>query len=302
MVVDVILEASTAFAAYYLVAVGHGLFEKSGVLNLAIDGVFVLGVAVAYAGGVYGNSPWTAMLLAVLVALIFGLMIAYITTKFPISHGAVGLSTMFLGYGIASMVGIAARHTYNALKAKGVEIEFSLPPDPLVRVALYVIPIAIGVLIHFMLKYTKLGAAIRAAGEDPHAAAALGVDVLKVRLIAGAIGYVLIGLGAAMYVVAWLPLWSEGHGLGHGWIAFAISLAAGRHPIAIIGTSAVFAGLVKYQFVLQAVFRLSPEIAKMIPFVAAIAAMVIFMVTPLHRRLAPPKALGKIYFKEERTV
>lgn len=300
-VISYILTVAPAFMAYYLTSLGQGFFEKSGVLNLAIDGVFVLGIAVGYAAGVYSGNPWVGLLAAMAAAVLFGMMLAYVTTKFPISHGAAGLSIMFLGYGLAGLIGVTARSTYNRLVASGIYPQYTLPTSPTARILMFVIPVLVGILFYLIETRTKLGAAIRAVGENPHAATALGVDVIKIRLIAALIGYSLIGAGS-MGFLTWIATWSEGAGVNHGWIAYAISLAAGRHPILTIGTAGAFAALATYMFALQAAYNLSPEIAKMIPFIVAIGAMVAFMATPLRKKLAPPLSLGKRFFKEERTV
>ena len=292
---------SSVFLAYYLAALGHAIVEKSGVLNLAIDGIFVLSIAIAYAEAVYTrNNLVASILLAVIVAALFGMLLAFLVTKFPISHGAAGLSMMFLGYGLASLVGLPARSLQGSIK--GLEIGYTIDIHNPVWVAVYIVIILIGLGALFLINKTKIGAAIRAAGEDPAAAEALGVNVLMVRLFAGALGFALIGLGGAIFELAYVQVWSEGTGMGHGWLAFAISLSAGRHPLLLILSSSVFAGLVKYMTTIQAMYNIPTDLAKMLPFVAAILAMVIFMATPLRRRLAPPKSLGKIYFREERTV
>lgn len=305
---DIILIVAPAFIAYTLAALGHGFYEKSGVLNLAIDGVFVLGIAVAYAVGVYtipvnaALAPWAGLAAAIAIAILFGLLLTYITTKFPISHGAAGLSIMFLGYGLAPLIGIPARFYYDSLiKSEETTASYTFATSTEVEVLMYIIPIVVAVTLYYILEKTKLGASIKAVGENPHAAAALGVDVMKTRIIATIIGYGLIGAASAMYLT-WLPTWDERHGVNHGWLAFAVSLAAGRHPILILPMSALFAGLMTYRYMLQATLHLTADTAKMIPFITAIAAMVAFAATPLRRKLAPPRSLGKIYFKEERTI
>jgi len=296
-----VLSVAPAFMAYYLTSLGQGFFEKSGVLNLSIDGVFVLGIAVAYAASIYSCSPWVGLAAAVLTAVIFGILLTYVTTKFPVSHGAVGLSIMFLGYGLAGLVGVAARNTYNEMVVSGIYPQFTLPVTPIAKVLMFAIPAGLGILLYLLEVRTKLGAAVRAVGEDPHAATSLGIDVLRVRLIAAALGYSLIGAGSAGFLT-WVATWSEGTGINHGWIAYAVSLAAGRHPLLTVGTAGAFAILATYMYTLQAAYNLSPEIAKMIPFIVAIGAMVTFMSTPLRKKLAPPQSLGKRFFKEERTV
>ncbi len=292
---SMLLSIGPAFAAYYLTALGHGIFEKSGVLNLAIDGVFTLGVAIAYVTALLAGAPYVGSLVALAIAAVFGALIAFLVTKLPISHGAIGLSLMFVGYGLAALVAIPIRSTTSAV--------VSYPMSNSFDIGVIVFSVALGVIMHYVMTRTKLGAAIRAAGENPHAASALGVNVLRIRIIAGLIGYALIGLGSSFFFLAYSPApYSEGMGMGQGWISFAISLSAGRHPLLTILSAAVFAGLLSNKFLLQGYLGLSVHITNMIPYAAALAAMVIFMVTPLKRKLAPPRALGKIYFKEERTV
>ncbi len=294
-VTNIIMAVAPAFVAYYLTAVGHGVFEKSGVLNLAIDGVFTLGVAIAYTVALLAGTAYAGSVVALIIAAAFGAFIAFMVTKLPISHGAIGLSLMFVGYGLSALVAMPIRSTTGKV--------VSYPLSWMFDIGLLVFAIVLGVIMHYILASTKLGAAIRAAGENPHAASALGVNVLKTRIIAGLLGYALIGLGASFFFLAYSPApYSEGMGMGNGWISFAISLAAGRHPLLTIASAAIFAGLLSNKFVLQGILGLSIHITNMIPYAAALAAMVIFMVTPLKRRLAPPRSLGKIYFKEERTV
>ncbi len=302
VVVQSILAVAPAFTAYYLTALGHGFFEKSGVLNLAIDGVFYLSVAVAYASAVYTGNPYVAILITSLVASVFGMLLAFIVTKLPISHGAAGLSIMFLGYGIGALVGNPAVFKFREIKMTNIEFSINIPRTPLTNVLLFTISVIACLTLLYILRSTRLGAAIKASGEDPHAASALGIDVLKIRILAGAIGYALIGIGAGIFELVWLPTWQQMQGMGHGWIAFAVSLSSGRHPLLIMLTSSAFATLLTYQYLLQAAYNLSPEIAKMTPFIAAVTAMIVFMVTPLRRKLAPPLSLGKIFFKEERTL
>ena len=293
-ILNLVLGAAPAFTAYYLAAVGHGIFEKSGVLNLAIDGVFTLGAAIAFSTAVIYPNPNLGLLASICVSALFGVFIAYLTTKFPTSHGAIGLSLMFVGYGLASLIGLPIRtQTPNAAW---------YPMSNTFWIELIVTALVIGILANYMLKKTKLGASIRAAGENPYAASSLGVDILKMRLIAGALGYALIGAGAALFVLAYTQSWSEGTGMGHGWVAFAVSLSAGRDPLLTLISAAIFGGLVNNSYYLAAQFNLSPHITNMLPFIAALVALVAFAATPLRRKLAPPKELGKIYFKEERTV
>ncbi len=296
-----LLSVAPVFATYYLAALGNGFFEKSGVLNLAIDGVFVLTATVAFAFAVYTGNPLVGAVIASLVGAFFGAFIAYLATRLPVSHGALGLSLMFLGYGLSLLIGIPA---LNYVFAENINVSaYTIPLEPPVEAGLIAVCLALGTALLLVLTKTKLGAAVRAAGEDPYAASALGVDVLRVRIIAGIIGYALIGLGSAIFTLAWRGGWDPKiYLLGHGWIAFAISLSGGRHPLFMVIMALAFSWLVRYQYVVQTTLKLTTEVANMLPYIAAITAMAVFHATPLKQKLAPPASLGKPFYKEERTV
>jgi len=299
MLPPLLISASALILAYYLAALGHAVIEKSGVLNLAIDGVFVLGVAIAYAQAIYtGNNMLVAFLTTILVALSIGLFMTYVVTKFPVSHGAVGLSLMFLSYGLAGLIGVPAR-TLQGLT--GIKVGYPFSPRGFEAISAFIIIALLSIFSNLLMERTKLGAMIRACGEDPLSAEALGVNVVKTRLIAALIGFSLIGLGSGVFELFYSRVWSEGHGLGQGWIAFSIALSSGRHPMLMIPSSIIFGLLFEYRYTLVG-FGLPREFAEALPFITAIAAMAIYMATPLKRRLAPPKSLGKPFFKEERTV
>jgi len=285
--------------AYYLASLGHSIVEKSGVLNLAIDGVFVLSVAVAFAQAIYTwNNPLIPVVISVASSIAVGLILVYTTSKLPVSHGAIGLSLMFLCYGLSGVIGVPAR-TQQGLT--GQEVGYPISPVSSVWVLLYIVVVGLGFLLHYILERTKLGAMIKASGEDPLVAEALGVDVLKTRILAGVLGFALIGLGASAFELLYTRIWREGTGIGHGWIAFAVSLSSGRHPLLGIITAFLFALLYEYRFSILAV-GLPREMADALPYITAITAMVIYMATPLKTKLKTPKSLGKPFFKEERTI
>jgi simple sugar transport system permease protein len=305
----IIMKLIAAFTSIYLVALGHSIFEKSGILNLAIDGVFFLitGVVVAIVAPLtdfltyYGLSPLLsttlAIILAGLVAVIIGLFMAWTLTMLPVSHGAIGLSLMFLGYGIGIIAGYGVR-------LRIVRIGVYAYPDSLsVYVTVLLLSISTGVILSILINKTTLGAAIRACGNNPHVAMTLGVNVLKTRLIAGAIGFFIMGIGASLFVLLWQKYWDiRIYLLGYGWLAFTIALAAGRHPLVLIPLALVFGGLVEFNVRLQATLGLQGDLAKMIPFLVTLALMAIYGSTRLRRIFEPPRSLGKVFYREDRTV
>lgn len=294
-ILGVIEGVGAAFITFYLVALGHSIFEKAGLLDLAIDGIFFMSTGAAVLGAVVFGNPIAGSLIAALIASLFGLLMAYLLTTLPISHGAVGLSLQFLGYGLGIVLGYPVRQQVGALYA------FCYSHEALLEIS--AVALLLGLLTYYLIEKTKLGAAIRASGESPHAASALGVNVLTTRLVAAAIGFAIVGFGASFFPLLWQRYWDiKVYTLGYGWLAFTIALAAGRHPIFLIPMAFLFGGLVEYSVTIQSLLKLPADVAKLIPFMGALGAMLAYSFTRLGRIFASPQSLGKIYYKEEKTV
>jgi ABC-type uncharacterized transport system permease subunit len=303
-ILNVIIAMSPIFVFLYLASLGNSLVEKSGILNLAIDGAYTLGVALVFVLLVFVNDPTLALLITSLLIGLLGVLIAFLTTKLPISHGAVGLSIQFVGYGLASFLAYPM-----SLKVRAERISLNTYLTiPEVVLTFLTLSVVIGVLTYLLIYRTKLGAAIRAVGENPAGASALGINVLKIRIVATFLGYVLIGSASSLYLLLYTKNWQEGLGMGYGWISFAISLSSGRHPLVGIATSIIFATLIRYAYVLQDVLvgygiSISTFIVIALPYIAAVfIPLVVTAIPQLRRRFAPPKHLGKIFFSEERSV
>jgi len=306
---DFLMRLSAAFSTLYLVALGHSLFEKSGMLNLAIDGLFFLSTGVSVftavtvhhalvgAGVPTALAPLLATLLAGLASMLIGLLMAWVLTNLPVSHAAVGFSLMFLGYGLGILAGYRVRLEVGNIRP------YAYPYELPTYLAATAAAVAAGLVVHYLLHKTSFGAAIRSCGENPHAASSLGVRVSRVRMVAGALGLFVLGCGASLFPLLWQRYWDiKTYILGYGWFAFTIALASGRHPLLLMPFAAVFGGLIEFATALQALYGLQVDLAKMIPFVVSLALMVVYGATRLRKALEPPSSLGKTYYKEERTV
>lgn len=293
--IQIVLEIGPAFVTMYLVALGHSIFERAGMLDLAIDGVFFMSTGAAVLGAVRLGSPLGGTVLASVLAMLVGAFMAYVLTKFPVSHGAVGLSMQFLGYGLGIIFGYPVRQIVG-------NISVLCYSDEMLELLLLT-TIVLGVLVHVLLERTKIGAAIRACGENPHAASSLGIDVLKTRLVAGALGFAVIGAGASFFPLLWQTYWDvKTYTMGYGWLAFTVALAGGRHPIYLFPMSLIFGGLIDFQIAIATRLGIMPDVAKLVPFIGALLAMMAYSMTGLRRIFASPQALGKPYYKEEKTM
>lgn len=304
-----LMRFSAAFATLYLVALGHSLFERSGVLNLAIDGLFFLSTGVSVlvavsthhvlvgAGLPQHLAPLLATFTAGLVCMLLGVLMAWVLTNLPVSHAAVGFSLMFLGYGLGILAGYRVRLDVGSIRP------YAYPYELPVYIAFALAAAATGVATHTLLYRTSFGAMVRSCGENPHAASALGIEVSRVRVLAGAIGFFILGCGASLFPLLWQRYWDiKTYVLGYGWFAFTIALASGRHPLLLMPFSLIFGGLVEFAASLQAMYGLQVDVAKMIPFIASMLLFIIYGSTRLRKALEPPASLGKTYDREERTV
>ncbi|MEM4662344.1 MAG: ribose ABC transporter permease, partial [Desulfurococcaceae archaeon] len=218
MSIDLLWGIISAYATLHLIALGHSVFEKSGLLNLAIDGVFFLSTGVAVFVACSTGSPLVGSFASAVVASGIGLLLAYVMTVLPISHGAVGLSMMFIGYGLGIIFGYPVRMFVGGIATYAYTISAET------YVTLLAATLLVSIVLHFLLKETKLGIMIVACGENPAVATALGVDVLKTRLLAAAIGFALIGFGSSLFPLLWQRYWDiRSYTLGLGWLAFTVA-------------------------------------------------------------------------------
>lgn len=295
--VDLLWGVIAAYTTLYFIALGHSVFEKTGLLNLAIDGVFFMSTGVAVHVAYITGSPLAGSIVSALAAAGIGFLLAYLMTALPISHGAVGLSMMFIGYGLGIILGYPVRIAVGGISA------FAYPTTPEVYIAFLTTTTIVGIFLHYLLKETRLGLMITACGENPAAAMALGVDVLKTRLIAATVGFALMGFGSSLFPLIWQRYWDiRSYTLGFGWLAFTVALVAGRHPLVLIPVSTLFGGLYHSCILLTTTLKIPVDVAKSIPFTTALIAMAIYSKTKIGKILLPPASLGKVFYREERAV
>ncbi|MEM2207497.1 MAG: hypothetical protein QXG17_02225 [Sulfolobales archaeon] len=294
---------ASAYVVYTLAGIGNTVIERSGVLNLAIDGLFVLSASLAYTYAIQMSSliqigslatSISLLLAAATTALLYSLFMV-LNTVLPISQGAIGLSFMFVGYGLAAVVGNIGRLIFSLRR---VRIEY-IGMTHVSAVLIYLATILAVVVAYLLLYKYKLGVLIRAVGEDPRLVSQIGVNVTYVRLLSGLLGGVLVGLGGALFTLWRVGGWSQGQGLNHGWLAYAVSIAGWRYPPLVALVSIFFSAAYVLLPHLQSL-GLPVEVSTAAPYITSIALMVV--VSTMHRKsrlLADPKSLGRSFFREE---
>ncbi|HEU0223147.1 MAG TPA: ABC transporter permease [Paracoccaceae bacterium] len=228
---------------FMFVALGETLTEKSGRINLGLEGNLVLGAMVAYALSYQSGSPWIGVLAAGGAGLCLGALHGYICKLPRVNDIAVGIALMSLGIGLAFFFG----KPY--IQPQAPRLEPLHLADwtglPSLAVALEVNPLfflGIGVALFFWWAFrnTRLGLTVRMTGDSSAAARAIGIDVDRVRLLATAAGGFLAGVGGAFLSLSYPGSWNEGLSSGQGLMAVALVIFARWNPVRCIGAALLF--------------------------------------------------------------
>lgn len=297
-----IAELSTIIAAstpLLLAGLGELVVEKSGVLNLGIEGMMLVGAVVGFICALSGISAiWCFVLAAgaaMLLALLFGFMVLILRTN----QVATGLALAIFGTGISSLIGAAYVGEPFAGFAK-VEIPL-LSELPVVGELLfsqdYIVYFSVILLIavHYFLYRSKAGLVLRGVGENHTAAYALGHKVITVRFLAIAFGGLMAGLGGAYMSLVSPHLWTLELTGGRGWIALALVVFATWQPMRLFIGAYLFGGVSVLQYSLQNSQWISipSQVWAMLPYVVTIVVLVVISNRKQLSKLQAPADLGK---------
>jgi simple sugar transport system permease protein len=289
------LNAGTVLA---LAALGLLINEKAGVVNLGAEGLMLCAAIAGFAAVVHTGSDLlgfaAGMGAGALLAALFGVLVIWLGTN----QYATGLALSLFGVGFSAFVGI--KYVQEKLPPRP---QFSWPvlgDIPLLGPALFKQhPLVYGAmliaaaLIWFLYK-SRTGLVLRAVGESPASAHALGYPVRLIRLAAVVAGGALCGLAGAYLSVIYTPLWVEGMVAGKGWIALALTTFATWRPARVLLGAYLFGGVTMLQFHLQgAGVDVPSQMLTALPYVATIVVLVLISRNPTWIRVNMPASLGK---------
>lgn len=287
-------------------ALGEVIAERSGVMNLGVEGMMLVGAVSAFAVACATGSLWLGLLVAVLASGLLSLIHAVITIGFRANQVASGLALTIFGTGLSAylggnLVGAMPPSTFNAIAIPGLskipffgQIFFN--QDMLVYLS-----IVLTVILMFLFYRTKIGLLLRAAGENPSAVDSLGHNIFLIRYIAVVAGGMLAGAGGAYLSLALSPSWVENMTAGKGWIAVALVIFAVWDPLRALLGAWLFGIISSLGLHLQAVGVTIPSyFLQMLPYLFTFAVLIATTGETKHRRSGTPAALGLPYAREER--
>jgi len=298
-----LLWAATMNAGTVLALASLGLLinEKAGIVNLGAEGMMLCAAIAGYATvantGSDGLGFLAGMGAGAVMAALFGVLVIWLNTN----QYATGLALSLFGGGFSAFVGVSY------VQAKLPErMQFAIPylaDLPVLGPALFrhhplvyaAIALTLG-LIYFLYR-TRAGLVLRAVGESPESAHALGYPVRRIRLLAVVVGGALCGLSGAYISVIYTPLWVEGMIAGKGWIALALTTFATWRPARVLLGAYLFGGVTMLQFHLQtAGVQVPSQFLSMLPYIATIVVLALISRNPRWLRVNMPASIGKPFF------
>ena len=283
------LEASTIFT---IAALGELINQRSGVLNVGIEGVMLFGATLGFIAAQSTESYLLGFLVGITIGGLLGLLHGFFSVTLGVDQVVVGMGIWILGFGLTTYIG----NPYTGpLGMERIPTILGLSP-------FFYVGIALVVVSWFVLSKTSLGLRIRSVGEDPSVAEVSGIDVTKTRYLCVTIGGMLMGLSGAIYSLFYNPVWNYNFLMGWGFIALALVFFSMWNPLILLGGSLLFGTLwqlsLNPQLVLPGV--LSRYIWRTIPFVITIGVLLIISTKWFRIRwgAAKPEALATPYVKE----
>jgi simple sugar transport system permease protein len=314
LLISILAVAIQAGTSLVYATIGEIFTERSGILNLGVEGMMIMGAVTAFAAAYHTGTVWAGVAMAILAGGLLALIHAVLTISLRADQVVSGLALTIFGTGLASFLGqrlgpegqplvglVGPRFQDIALPLlSSIPIigEPLFDQDILVYLMYLLVPLSA-----YWLYRTRPGLHVRAVGENPGTADALGVDVNRTRYLYTVLGGMLVALGGAHLSLSYTPGWTENLTGGRGWIAIALVIFATWDPWRALLGALLFGGINAIQFRLQAAGTTIPApFLGMLPYIFTIAVLTIVTVYEgVSKRVGAPAALGLPDVRGERT-
>lgn len=292
---------------------GEILTERSGILNLGVEGIMIVGAVTGFAGAFHTKQVWVGVAAAMASGAVLALIHAFLSISLRADQVVSGLALTIFGVGLANYLGqrLGPEGTPLVGRVGPKFTPVSIPglsdlplvgqsifnQDVLTYAAYFLVPI-----LWYFLYRTRPGLHLRAVGENPRTADAMGVSVSGTRYFYTLLGGMLIAVGGAHLSLAYTPGWTEGLTAGRGWIAVALVIFATWDPVRAVIGAVLFGGINAVQFRMQAAGTTIPAaFLNMMPYAFTIVVLVVITWwESISKRVGAPASLGLPYSREEK--
>jgi general nucleoside transport system permease protein len=321
MLEAILLTIATAATPLLIAAIGELVVERSGVLNLGVEGMMVMGAVTGFGVALSTGSPWLGAIAAIIVGALFSLLFGFLTLTLVTNQVATGLALTLLGLGFSGMLGVGfVGLPGERLGNLYIPYLTDLPligrllfgEDPLFYVSI-LLTIGVG----YFLFRTRPGLTLRSIGDNHTSAHALGINVIGIRYLAVMFGGACAGLAGAHLSLVYTPQWVENMTAGRGWIALALVVFASWRPWRVFGGAYLFGAITIIQLHIQAInlddlaflpgplFWLAsviksipPQFLSSLPYLATVVVLVLISRNKRLTMMNTPASLGRAFVPE----
>lgn len=272
-----------ALTPFLLAALGELVVERSGVLNLGVEGMMIMGAVAGFGGAYLSQNPFVGVVTSIIAGMLMALLFAFLSITLVTNQVATGLALTLLGLGLSGLIG------ESFVGQPGVRLPAWHGIDPLM-VAAFVLT----ALVAYVLFRTKTGLVIRAVGNSPSAAHALGYNVTWVRYLCVLFGGACSGLAGGYLALVYTPQWVENMTAGKGWIALALVVFASWLPFRVAAGAYLFGAISILAFQIQTYgWGIPPQFLNSLPYLVTIIALVLISGSRALARRNTPASLGQ---------
>ena len=284
VIVGILTSAIRLATPYLFASIGETFAQLSGVLNLGVDGIMLVGAFAAFFVVLNTDNLWLGVLAALIVGLLMGLLMSVISVTLKAEQGISGIGLYMFGLGLSSLlfkVTVGTVKTVEGFQPIKIPVLGDIPiigeiffnHNIMVYMAFLLVPAA-----WWVLEKTTWGLRIKAAGQNPAAADSLGVNVDRVRYMSVCLGAMLAGLAGASLSIALVNLFQENLTAGMGFIAVALVYFGGWKPKGILGGALLFSSVSAFQLWVQVLgVNIPSDVAVMLPYLLTIVALAFTM-------------------------
>jgi ABC-type uncharacterized transport system permease subunit len=296
--VNILLTIATAATPLLIAAIGELVVERSGVLNLGVEGMMIMGAVAGFGVGYLTGSPWLGLFAAVVVGALFSLLFAVMTLTLATNQVATGLSLTLLGLGLSGMLGTGF------VGLPGERLPYLYIPVlsdlPIVgrlvfgQDAVFYISVALTAAVAWFLFRTRTGLTLRSIGDSHNSAHALGIKVIRYRYLAVIFGGACAGLAGGQLSLVYTPQWVENMSAGRGWIALALVVFASWRPWRVLAGAYIFGAVWIGQLHAQAFgIPVPSQFLSSLPYLATIVVLVLISRNRRLTMMNTPASLGQ---------
>lgn len=303
LIISTFERAMVAGTPLLLATTGEIVCERSGILNLGVEGVMAMGAVVAFIVTMTTGEPWIGVLCAVGAGMAISILHAFTSVSLQANQVVSGLALTMLGLGISGMMGKPYVGKPLLIKMDDLTIPFLSDIPYLGKILFsqspfFYLAIFLAMAAWFLLEKTRLGIQIRSTGENPKATETQGINVSRIKYLSVLIGGGFSALAGAHLSISYSKSWIEGMTAGRGWIAIALTIFALWNPGRAIGAAFLFGFIFVVQYLLQPL-GISPNFLSMLPYIATLIIL-LFISFKDPRKLNAPAMLGEPYKRGER--